>query len=76
MNIKVLRNSDRVRVNVDESVFGYNHLIQIKDEATQECERCRKQANLWFPEEDSVVGLCDECLVESYGEDNVVEAKI
>jgi len=71
MNINELKKTDRIQVNVDESDYGYDYLIQIKDETIQECERCLKLAKLWIPEDDGVVGLCDECLVESYGEDNI-----
>jgi len=43
----------------------------VKSEEVKECERCLKPARLWFPEEDGVVGLCDACLIESYGEANI-----
>jgi len=68
-----LENTKTIKVSVDEDVYGYDHLIEVKDEDCKECERCLKSANLWFPQEDGVVGLCSECLIESYGESNIRE---
>jgi len=73
MKIDELTKITTVKVLVDEEIYGYDHLIEVKNEDVKECERCLKPANLWFPEEDGVVGLCSSCLVESYGENNIKE---
>lgn len=73
MNAKELEQAKAVRVFVDEDIYGYDHLIEVKDEDVKECERCLKPANLWFPREDGVVGLCNDCLIESYGASSITE---
>lgn len=71
MLIQELKRLNRVKINVDENVYHCDHLIEARNEVVQECERCNKEEKLWFPEEDPAVGLCDSCLIESYGDENI-----
>lgn len=71
MKFEELKKLNRIKVNVDENTYGYDHLVEIRAGEEQECERCLKPAMLWFPDEDAAVGLCDTCLIESYGQDNI-----
>lgn len=69
--IQELKSLDRVKIHVEENIYQCDELIEARDESIEECERCNKKGNLWFTEEDPAVGLCDSCLIESYGSENI-----
>ncbi|MFQ5329063.1 MAG: hypothetical protein ACE5D4_03630 [Thermodesulfobacteriota bacterium] len=71
MLLEELKRLNRIKINVDENVYQCHHLVESRDESVQECESCGKLDKLWFPEEDAVAGLCDACLMEAYGKENI-----